>query len=416
MTQVRALVYGVPPDEGEIRPEPVDELGKLLVGLPFGMHEVSDARPVRPDWVVTRPVLAGICGSDSKLLLGDFGDSDIDNPLSAFSSLPFVPGHEAVAVVVELGPEARGLEPGQRVVLNPWLTCVPRGIEPACPACQAGHLSLCWSTTKGEFGAGLHVGVMTNAPGAWAEYLAAHESMLIPVPDGVSDATAVLADPFAVSLHAILRHPPGPGGRAVVYAAGTLGLTSLAILRTLHPDVEVAVVARFPVQAGMARAFGAALVLPHEPRLALVEALAAWSGGVLHRPFAGLPITQPGHIDVVYDTVGLAESLEVGVRVLAERGELVLTGVAAPRRWESTPVYLKELSVIGSNAYGVEELDGARKNAVAHYLDLTAAGRVDVTPILTHQFRLTDWQDAVRALAQPAETGALKVAFAPSEP
>jgi threonine dehydrogenase-like Zn-dependent dehydrogenase len=416
MSTVRALVYGVPPEQGETRPEPADEFTELLAGLPFGMHEVSDARPVRPDWVVTRPVLAGICGSDSKLLLGEFSDGDMDSPLSAFSSLPFVPGHEAVAEVVELGPEARGLESGQRVVLNPWLTCGPRGIEPACPPCKAGDLSLCWSTTRGEFGAGLHVGVMTKAPGAWAEYLAAHDSMLIPVPDGVSDAAAVLADPFAVSLHAILRHPPRPGGRAVVYGAGALGLTSLAVLRALHPDVDVAVVARFPAQADMARAFGAALVLPHEPRPELVEALADWSGGVLHRPLAGLPVTQPGHIDVVYDTVGLAESLEVGVRVLAERGELVCSGVATPKRWESTPVYLKELSVIGSNAYGVEELDGSRKNAVAHYLDLAAAGRVDVTPILTHRFRLGDWASAIRALARPGESGALKVAFTPGEP
>ena len=54
--------------------------------------------------------------------------------MSAFSSLPHVPGHEVVAEVVELGPAAEGLEVGDRVVLNPWLTCAPRGVEPAVPA------------------------------------------------------------------------------------------------------------------------------------------------------------------------------------------------------------------------------------------------------------------------------------------
>ena len=140
---MRALVFGAPPDPAERRPEPVDERERELLSLPFGLHEMPDATPIRPDWVVTRPILSGVCGSDAKLVMGDFNDGDIDNPMSAFSSLPHVPGHEVVAEVLSLGPDAKGLEPGQRVVLNPWLTCAPRGIDPVCPACAAGDLSLC---------------------------------------------------------------------------------------------------------------------------------------------------------------------------------------------------------------------------------------------------------------------------------
>ena len=47
--------------------------------------------------------------------------------------------------------------------------------------------------------------------------------MMVPVPDDVTDEVAVLADPFSVSLHAVTRTPPPPGGRAVVYGAGALG-------------------------------------------------------------------------------------------------------------------------------------------------------------------------------------------------
>jgi threonine dehydrogenase-like Zn-dependent dehydrogenase len=411
---VRALVFGSKPEPGEVRPEPADEVDELLASIPFGLHHIDDARPLRPDWVVTRPILSGICGSDAKLVLGDFSEGDMDNPMSAFSSLPHVPGHEVVAEVVELGPEAEGVEVGQRVVVNPWLTCGPRGIEPPCPACQAGDLTLCWNFTTGELGSGVHVGVITNVPGAWAERLAVHDSMVHPVPDNVSDTAAVLADPFSVSFHAVVRHPPPPGGRAVVYGAGALGLTSVAILRTLYPDVEVAVVARFPAQAAMAERFGATFVVPHEPASAVVVALADWSGGVLHQPILGLPVTRPGHIDVVYDTIGKAETFEVSVRVLGERGTLCYTGVGTPTRWEWTPVYFKELTVTGSNAFSIEEFEGVRQNAIAHYLDLVAAGRLDITPMVTHRFPLEGWWPALRALARQGDSGALKVAFEPN--
>jgi threonine dehydrogenase-like Zn-dependent dehydrogenase len=319
-----------------------------------------------------------------------------------------------VAEVVALGPEATGLQVGQRVVLNPWLTCAPRGITPMCPPCAAGDLSLCWSFTKGDLGAGVHLGVIAGAPGAWAELLAAHDSMFIPVPDGISNEAAVLADPFSVSFHAIVRNPPPTNGRVVVYGAGALGLTTVAILRLLYPEVEVGVVARFEAQHDMALAFGAAKVFPHEPRLALVEALAEWSGAVLHAPLDGLPVTHPGHIDVIYDTIAKAETLEVGVRVLAARGRLVYTGVSTPQRWESTPIYFKELVITGSNAFGIEELDGVRQHAIAHYLQLVADGRLDITPMLTHRFALTDWWDALKVIARQDNSGALKVAFTPN--
>ncbi len=410
---MRALVFGIPRRDDDTRP-PVDDLDRRLDSLPFGLHSVDDARLVRPDWVMTKPRLSGVCGSETKLVLGEFESGDIDNPMAAFSSIPHIPGHEVVAEVVSLGPEATGLEVGQRVVLNPWLSCGPRGVEPLCPPCQRGDLNLCHSFTSGALGPGVHVGVATDAPGGWADFMAAHDSMLIPIPDDVSDEVAVLADPFSVSLHAVLRCPPPPGGRALVYGAGALGLTSVAVLRSLFPETEVAVVARFPAQRAMVEEFGATRVFAHEPRLELTEAIAEWSGGILHTPFAGLPMAQPGGVDIVYDTVARPETLEVGVRVLAERGTLVQTGVHTPGRWEYTPVYFKELSILGSNAFGVEEIDGVRQHAIRHYLDFVRHGRVDILPMLTHRFPLDRWHDALRVLADQQHSGAVKVAFEPA--
>jgi threonine dehydrogenase-like Zn-dependent dehydrogenase len=99
------------------------------------------------------------------------------------------------------------------------------------------------------------------------------------------------------------------------------------------------------------------------------------------------------------------------VRVLAERGTLVQSGVSTPGRWEWTPIYFKELTIAGSNAFGIEEVDGVRKHAIAHYLDMAASGRVDLTGMLTHRFPLERWWDALGAIARQDESGAIKVAF-----
>ncbi len=407
---MKALVFGVEAERFEV-PDDANQLLRNLARSPVRLMDIDDARPLHPDWVVTRPRLTGICGSDSKQILLDFGEGDSDNAMSGFCSFPQVMGHEVVADVVELGPEARGLEVGQRVVLNPWLSCGPRAIDPPCPACQAGDYSLCWSFTNGDISAGIHTGVASDATGGYAELMPAHDSMLIPVPESVPDEKAVFADPFAVSLHAVTRHPPPPAGKALVYGAGSLGSTAISILRALYPEVEVAVVARFEAQAELARRLGATRVVGHEPRLAIIEDLAEWSGGILRKPMAGLPMAHPGGIDVVYDTIGKPETFEVGVRLLKARGTLVKSGVHAPGRWEWSPLYFKEISWVGSNAFGIEEVEGVRLHGIAHYLNLVAAGRVDLSGMLTHTFRLDEWRDAFATIANQGETGAIKVAI-----
>jgi threonine dehydrogenase-like Zn-dependent dehydrogenase len=407
-----ALVYGVSPEPRASSDDTPDH--PLLQGLaqaPMRLMDVDDPRCLRPDWVITRPRVTGICGSDAKQVFMDWDESvaSPDNPMVGFVSFPQVLGHEVVADVVELGPEAEGLEVGDRVVLNPWLSCAPRGVEPICPACEHGDYSLCWNFEVGPIAPGIHTGTSSDATGGYAELMPAHDSMLFKVPDAVPDELAVFADPFAVSLHSVTRHPPPPGGKVMVYGAGALGTCATAILRALHPDVGVLVVARFDAQADMARRLGAE-VIGHEPATQVIEEAAAWSGGVL-MPGDGLPMAYPGGIDVVYDTVGKKETFEVGSRVLRARGTIVKAGVHGPTFWEDTPLYFKELSLVGSNAFGFEEVEGARRHGIAHYLDLVADGRIDLTGMLTHTFPLSEWRDAFATLATQGQTGAIKVAF-----
>ncbi|HYF45553.1 MAG TPA: alcohol dehydrogenase catalytic domain-containing protein, partial [Acidimicrobiales bacterium] len=249
---MRALVFGVDPDPVEPPPPDAPRLIQNLATTPMALQEVDDPKLFGPDWAVLRTRMTGICGSDAKQALLDFDlDGSGDNPMSAFISFPQVMGHEVVATVDEAGPES-GLNVGDRVVLNPWLSCAPRGIDPVCPSCEDGDYSLCWNFNDGRLTPGIHTGNSSDASGGFADLVPAHSLMAIPVPDDVPDEVAVLADPFAVSLHAITRNPPPTGGRALIYGAGALGTTSGAILKALYPDVEVGVVARFPQQAAVA--------------------------------------------------------------------------------------------------------------------------------------------------------------------
>ena len=408
---MRALLFGVMPESQPV-PDTDNHLLRALATTPMRLEtSYADPRPLLPDWVVTRTRLTGICGSDSKQVFMDWGDEtrNPDNPMKGFFSLPQVLGHEVVSEVVELGPQAKGLAIGDRVVLNPWLSCGPRGVTPLCAACMVGDYSLCSSFGVGPIAPGIHIGTSKDASGGYADFMPAHDSMLFKVPDAMSDEQAVFADPFAVSMHGITRHPPRPDSKVLVYGAGALGTSAIAILRAFYPSVEVMAVARFDAQVALAESLGALTVAP-EPRDALIETVAAWSGGVL-QPADGLPMAFPGGIDVVYDTIGAAETLEVGARVLRARGTLVKLGMHGPARWEDTPVYFKEITFTGSNAFGFETVDGVRKHGIQHYLDLAQSGRIDLTGMLTHTFRLEQWRDAFAALADQESSGAIKVAI-----
>ena len=105
---------------------------------PVRLEEVDELPLPAQDWVRVETTFSGLCGSDVKQILLN---GSRDNPLTALVSFPHLLGHEVVG---------RRADTGQRVVLNPWLSCTPRGIDPPCQACRAGRYPWCRNFRSGD--------------------------------------------------------------------------------------------------------------------------------------------------------------------------------------------------------------------------------------------------------------------------
>ena len=192
-----------------------------LVG-PYACTRFADvATPELPNehWVRIRTRLGGICGSDLAIVGLEASPST-----SPFSSFPFVIGHENVGTIDQCGAAVRHFGVGDRVTVNPLLCCEARAITPACAACTAGHHSRCEHFTDGALPPGMFIGTTQSLGGSWGEYFVAHESQLVRVADSVSDAAAVMTEPLACCVHAVLGAKPEPEQQALVIGAGTMGL------------------------------------------------------------------------------------------------------------------------------------------------------------------------------------------------
>jgi len=181
-------------------------------------------------------------------------------------------------------------------------------------------------------------------------------------------------------------------------------------VRVVRPRARIVVVARYPQQVEAARKLGAAEVLTARRGRALIDAVAQLTGARRWGSrFHGLPMLAGG-VDAVYDSICSPQTIEIGVRLLRARGLLSIIGVEAPKRFEWTPIYFKELRVVGSNAFGMETFRGVRKHAMEHYVDLCASGEVDLGFLVTHRYPLPAWREAFD-VAMRKKSGCVKVAF-----
>jgi threonine dehydrogenase-like Zn-dependent dehydrogenase len=134
------------------------------------------------------------------------------------------------------------------------------------------------------------------------------------------------------------------------------------------------------------------------------------SGERLIEPRYGPPWLHGG-VDVVYDTVGSADTLAAGIRVARPRARIVITGVSRPKRFEWTPHYFKEIELVGSNAFGIEVFEGARRHAFEIFFALADEGRLALPPLVTHRFTLDSYQEALIVAHAKGRNRAVKVVF-----
>ncbi len=373
---------------------------------PIALCQVPDPPLPGPDWVRVRVRLGGICGSDLHLLTLQTSPA-----ASAFASFPFVPGHENVGVVVEAGPDARDLQPGGRVVVEPVLPCRVRGLAEPCAACARGDYHLCVRTTDGHLSPGLMVGACRDTGGSWGETFVAHRSQVLPVPEGVSDENALLSEPAACALHPLLRHPPHDGATVLVVGGGAIGQAVVACVRALRPGTRVLALVKYPHQAHMARRLGADHVVLLRGRDGHYDELAELLRARLLRPMLGKRVVAGG-AEWVVDCVGSGRSLDDAFRLTAPGGTVVVLGLASfPKGVDWTPVWLKELRVVGSYTYAVERWEGRTVRTLELVLDWMARGRLDLGALVTHRFPLTRYRDAFRTALGKAQANAFKVAF-----
>ena len=390
---------------------------RLPGATPLRLAEVPEPRLPGPGWAMVRPRWTGVCGSD---VVQAFVRVAWDNPLSAVTSFPHVPGHEVVAEVVDAGrPDTDGstageLAPGTLVAVDPWLGCEVRGVRPPCAGCAGGMPPLCSRQAEpvpGGNGSGMHLGHVAGLPGGFGPLMAVHRARLHPLPPALlSDpAAAVLADPLAVALHAVdlLDLDAAPPGPVLVLGAGTIGLCVVAALRNRHPAAEVLVTAAWPHSAAAVRDLGA-VPIP-VAAAAVVEEVAGRCGGAarIQRPWRGGPWLAGAGAGAIVDAIGAASTVETALRAAAPRARVVTVGVHRPARAETTLAYAKELTLAGSNGYG-------RGPRGRHHMDealelLATPGAVPHERWRTAVLPLARWREAFSIAGRPGPNRSIKV-------
>jgi threonine dehydrogenase-like Zn-dependent dehydrogenase len=365
---------------------------------PLRLKKVSFTKS-RPDWVVLRPRLCGICGSDLNLLRG--AESYLLEP---YASFPCILGHEVVAEVVE-APTDSGFAPGERVAVEPILACRARGGAP-CRFCARGDYNLCEHFTQGELPPGVILGFTHRAGGGLAELMAAPPENLFRLPEHLNDETAVLVDSLASALQPVLDNFPPDAATVVIYGAGIIGQHLVRGLRALGCGARLVMVARYPFQERLAVEGGADLVLLKPSRRQLGEALGC---RFLHTTLGGGNLE--GGADYFFDCVGSKNSLQSGLLALRARGTLVLVGTAGTvGPVDISSLWFRELRLTGSAMYAYGSIRGERRRTYQVAVDLLAGGNFPAAGLLTHTFSLRQYRQVFQTALDKRRHKCVKVA------
>ncbi len=397
--------------------------GAKTILTPLTIDDIPTPEPPAPAWVRVRPALSGMCAKDIAFLSG----ADLSSPIGVYHPRkPFVLGHEVVGVVEE-SRKTRSVREGDRVIIEPSLFCFHKGLPP-CRQCQHGNVHLCENRFReGPLCSGSSIGFSPELGGGWSEGFLAHESMLIPVHD-IPDQRAVMAEPLASALHAIMKWS-GEGDTALVIGSGTMSRLFVLLLSTLYPTLEIGVVyerrsairehrskhqrtipAQFApppdIDVGAIRALGAKHIW-RAPSEEIINAIAEWVGACRLRATGdSLPLLDRG-VDVIFDCRTTSETTDMAVRVLRPGGTLVLVGRGLPSQTTDwSYAWHNELQIVGSSSYG-REATGARTFARAK--ELLADPALQLDQFVTHRYPLEMYEEALTTAQTGTGASAIKV-------
>jgi threonine dehydrogenase-like Zn-dependent dehydrogenase len=362
---------------------------------PLELLEVEAPALPASDWVRLTPRLAGICGSDLATL-----DGRSSRYFEHIVSFPFVPGHEIVADVTG------GRLDGKRAVLEPVLGCEARGISPLCPACAEGRKGACERIAFGSLAPGLQTGYCTDTGGGWSTGLVAHESQLHEVPEGFSDQAAVMVEPAACAVHAACSIAGTGGASIVVLGAGTLGLCTIAALRTYCLPGTLVAAAKHPDQRRLARELGADHVV--EPA-EVMRAARRLSGTLAIATDGGKIERLSGGVDFVFDCVGSPESLEQSLAITRPGGTIVLIGMPGMVKVDLAPLWQREVNLRGAYAYGRETRPEGDRSTFDLAFDLVADAGLE--RLVSASYPLERFEEAVAHAAAAGRRGSVKIVF-----
>ncbi|MBD9638539.1 L-idonate 5-dehydrogenase [Ensifer sp. ENS07] len=313
---------------------------------------IEDREPEAPgtNQVEVQIEAGGICGSDLHYYNhGGFGTVRLREPM--------ILGHEVAGTIKALGSGVSALAVGDRVSVSPSRPCG------ACDYCQRGQQNHCLDMRF--YGSAMP---MPHIQGAFRQRLVAEAWQCHKIADGVSMNEAAMAEPFAVTLHAVSRAGSLLGKRVLVTGCGPIGALAIIAAR-VHGAREIVATDVMDGVLNKALSIGADRVINVANNPDQLSAYAA----------------NKGYFDVQFEASGNAQAVRSGLDVLKPRSVLVQLGLGGDVAIPQNLVVAKEIEMRGTFRFH-EEFGLA--------VDLINAGRVDLTQLLTGIFPL---EDAVRA-------------------
>jgi 2-desacetyl-2-hydroxyethyl bacteriochlorophyllide A dehydrogenase len=313
-------------------------------------HEVVYREVVAPTAgrgdVLVQSREAGLCRTDIEMMTGAFADP-------RWVRYPVIPGHEWAGTVVGVGAGVDSFREGDRVVCEGFITCH------RCPRCRAGETQWCERIEALGF----------TRPGGYAALVAVPERVVHRIPDHVSFDAGVLVEPTSVVLRGLEKARVQAGEAAGVIGVGTLGALAIVLLGLHSPSRIVAYGVR-EEELELARQLGASDVI-----------------------LTGDGTPAEAELDLVVETAGAPDAVTLATQLCRPGGRALLLGIAGEGRALSLPADLlvgKDMALIGSIAY--------RESTWSRVVGLLAAGALDIDPIVTHRFPVSEFEEAVRLM------------------